>query len=233
MKITLPRLIFALSLLTASSTSVLAFGSSSTNYKLEGEFGIFGGAKSSANYNLTDTGGGFAIGFGSSANYGTGSGFQYVLAEIREIVFTVSTNQVDLGTISGTAKGVAQTITVTTNGAGGYQVTVQEDGELCSPSVAVCTNNIDNVAGDNIVDNNTEEYGLGTSKAGQYFIQDTDCTKSPFNATAIDGTPRQVASSSLPIDDDSTTLCFSAATSGVTAAGSYSHILTYIATGTF
>src|SRR3989337_2326239 len=100
-----------LSFLIASCTllllpsSVWAFSSSSTNYKLEGEFGIFGGAKSSTNYALTDTGGGFAVGFGSSANYGTGSGFQYVLAEIREIVFTVSTNQVGLGTISGTAKG--------------------------------------------------------------------------------------------------------------------------------
>src|SRR4030066_2582960 len=121
MKITLPRLIFALSLLTASSTSVLAFGSSSTNYKLEGEFGIFGGAKSSANYNLTDTGGGFAVGFGSSANYGTGSGFQYVLAEVREIVFTISTTTVNLGALtSSSVNNASHTITVTTNGAGGY-----------------------------------------------------------------------------------------------------------------
>src|SRR3990172_11144208 len=78
-------------------SKVYAFGSSSTNFKLEGEFGIFGGAKSSANFNLTDTGGGFAIGFGSSANYGTGSGFQYLLAEIREIVFIISSNSVNLG----------------------------------------------------------------------------------------------------------------------------------------
>lgn len=218
--------------LRSTRSKVYAFGSSSTNYNLEGEFGIFGGAKSSANYNLTDTGGGFAVGFGSSANYGSGSGFQYVLAEIREIVFTVSTNSVGLGTVSGTAKGVAQTITVTTNGAGGYKVTAQENGNLCSPSVAVCTNTVDDVAG-GTVDNNTEEYGLGTSKAGQYFAEDTDCTNAPFNATAIDGTARQVANSSLPVTSDTTTLCFSAATSGVTAAGSYTHVLTYIATGTF
>src|SRR3990167_10665960 len=83
-------------------TSVWAFSSSSDNFKLEGEFGIFGGAKSSTNYNLTDTGGGFAVGFGSSTSYGTGSGFQYVLAEIREIVFTISTTTVNLGSLSTT-----------------------------------------------------------------------------------------------------------------------------------
>ena len=214
-------------------TGAWGFGSSSTNYKLEGEFGNFGGSKGSTNYNLTDTGGGFAIGFGSSANFGSGSGFQYVLAEVQEIVFTISTNSVSLGTISGTAKGVPQTITVTTNGAGGYKVTVVENGNLCSPSVAVCTNNVDDVAGDNVVNDNTEEYGLGTSKSGQYFATDGSCASAPFNATAIDGTARQVASSSLPIDNDPTILCFSAATSGTTAAGSYSHTLTYIATGTF
>jgi len=212
---------------------VYAHSSSSTNYKLDSEFGNFGGSKSSASFNLTDTGGGFAIGFGSSANYGTGSGFQYLLAEIREIIFIISDNSVDLGTISGTAKGVPQTITVTTNGAGGYKVTVQENGNLCSPSVAVCTSTVDDVAGDNVVNDNTEEYGLGTSKTGQYFTEDPDCTNSPFNARAIDGTARQVANSSLPVTSDSTTLCFSAATSPTTAAGTYSHVLTYIATGTF
>ena len=142
MKITLPRLIFALSLLTASSTSVLAFGSSSTNYKLEGEFGIFGGAKSSTNYALTDTGGGFAVGFGSSTNYGTGSGFQYVLAEVPELVFTISSTSVNLGSLSGTPKGVSNTITVTTNAREGYKVTVLEDGNLRSG-----TNDIDDVSG--------------------------------------------------------------------------------------
>src|SRR4030066_26546 len=180
MRITLPRLILSLSLLIVSSSTVLAFGSSSTNYKLEGEFGIFGGAKSSTNYNLTDTGGGFAIGFGSSANYGTGSGFQYVLAEIREIIFTINPTLVNLGSLSGTPKGVSNTITVTTNAREGYQVTVMEDGNICR-------------------------------------------TTQPCNA----------ANDIADEDGDDTTLCYSAAISGTTAAGNYQHVLTYIATGTF
>jgi len=223
------RLSFLIALLSILllPASVWAFSSSSTNYKLEGEFGMFGGAKSSTNYALTDTGGGFAVGFGSSANYGSGSGFQYVLAEVPELIFTISTNSVSLGSLSGTPKGVSHTITVTTNAREGYKVTVLEDGNLRSGS-----NDIDDVSG-GTVDPGTEEYGLATSKSGQYFAQDTDCPNSPFNATAIDSTARQVASSSLPIDNDTTTLCYSAAISGNTPAGNYSHVLTYIATGTF
>ncbi|OGY22567.1 MAG: hypothetical protein A2113_04235 [Candidatus Woykebacteria bacterium GWA1_44_8] len=228
-----------LSFLIASCTllllpsSVWAFSSSSTNYKLEGEFGIFGGAKSSTNYALTDTGGGFAVGFGSSANYGTGSGFQYVLAEVPELVFTISSTSVNLGSLSGTPTSTSNTITVTTNAREGYKVTVLEDGNICRTAQPCnSSNDIGDVAG-GTVDPSTEEYGLATSKSGQYFAQDTDCANSPFNATAVDGTARQVASSSLPIDDDQTTLCYSAAISGTTAAGNYSHVLTYIATGTF
>ena len=232
MKKTLP-IAFAIILLLLTSyiidprSDTYGFSSSSDNFKLEGEFGIFGGAKSSTNYKITDTGGGFAIGFGSSANYGSGSGFQYVLAEVPELIFTISSTSVDLGSLSGTPKGVSHTITVTTNAREGYKVTAIEDGNL-----RYGANNIDDVAG-GTVDPNTEEYGLATSKTGQYFAQDTDCANTPFNATAIDGTARQVASADAPIDADQTTLCYSAAISGATPAGSYQHVLTYIATGTF
>jgi len=237
MKKILPVALAIFSLLLASyildlRSSVHAFSSSSDNFQLEGEFGIFGGAKSSTNYKITDTGGGFAIGFGSSANYGTGSGFQYVLAEVPELIFTISSTSVDLESISGTPKGVSQTITVTTNAREGYKVTVQENGNICRTGQPCNTAN-DIADADGEINPNTEEYGLATSKSGQYFVQDTDCANSPFNATAIDSTARQIASFPSPIDNDQTTLCYSAAISGTTAAGNYSHTLTYIATATF
>jgi len=225
---TLSKLIIAFIILFSSVTGVLAFSSNSETYKLEGEFGMFGGAKSSETYKMTDTGGGFAVGFGSSANYGTGSGFQYVIAEVREIIFTISSNSVDLESLSTTPKGVPNIITVTTNGAGGYKVSVVEDDNLCTSG----TDCITDVSG-GTVDPSTEEYGLGTSKSGQYFAEDSDCPNSPFNATAIDNQVRQVASADAPIDNDQTTLCYEAAITGTTPAGSYSHVLTYIATGTF
>jgi len=228
MRITLPRLILSLSLLIVSSSTVLAFGSSSTNYKLEGEFGIFGGAKSSTNYNLTDTGGGFAVGFGNSANYGAGSGFQYVIAELQEIIFTISTSTVNLGTLSASGVTTAShTITVTTNAPSGYLVTVVEDGNLRSGA-----NDVNDVSG-GTVDVGSEEYGLATSKSGQTITQDASCGPDPDNASAITASTQSVSSSALPIDSDTTTLCYSASISGATPGGSYSHILTYIATGTF
>lgn len=234
MKITLPRIIFALFFLFVSTSSVLAFGSSSASYNLEGEFGIFGGAKSSASYNLTDTGGGFAVGFGSSANYGTGSGFQYVLAEVREIIFTMSSNSVNLGSLStGSVTTGSHTITVTTNGAQGYQVTVVDNGNICRIAQPCdAANDIADV-GDGEVTVAAEEYGLATSKAGQDILQDAVCGSAPFLASGITGTAQSVASSALPIDEDGTTICYAASISGTTAAGDYTHVLTYIATGTF
>src|SRR4030043_1984099 len=113
-------------------SNIYGFSSSSTNYNLEGEFGIFGGAKSSTNYKITDTGGGFAIGFGSSANYGTGSGFQYVLAEVPEIIFEIQTSNVSIGTLTSSSVATqSHWIKVTTNAREGYNVTVLEDGNFC------------------------------------------------------------------------------------------------------
>jgi len=238
MKKILPIALAIFSLLLTSyildlTSKAHAFSSSSDKYKLEGEFGIFGGAKSSAtgNYKITDTGGGFAIGFGSSANYGSGSGFQYVLAEVPELVFTISSTTVNLGSLSGTPKGVSNTITVTTNAAKGYRVTVVEDGNICR-TAQPCNAANDIADADGEINLNTEEYGLGTSKPGQDIIKNPSCGSS-FEASAITNTPQTVASYSLPIDNDQTILCYSAAISGTTPAGNYSQVLTYIATGTF
>ncbi|MEX0617052.1 MAG: hypothetical protein WD231_04575 [Candidatus Woykebacteria bacterium] len=224
----LPFFIFGLTILLIPS-SVWAFGSSSTNYTLDAEFGNWAGSKSSTNYNLTDTGGGFAVGFGSSANYGTGSGFQYVLAEIREMTVTLSSNSINLGTLStGAVTTASNSIEVDTNAAGGYQVTVLDDGNLRTGAGA----DINDVSG-GTVGLGSEEYGLATSQSGQTITQDASCGPDPDNASAITTSAQLVASSSLPIEDDATILCYSASISGSTSAGSYSHVLTYITTGTF
>ena len=211
-------------------SSVWAFASSSTNYNLEAEFGNFGGAKSSTNYNLTDTGGGFAIGFGSSANYGTGSGFQYVIAEVREIVFIISSNTINLGTLSSASvTSASHTVEVTTNAAGGYQVTVLEDGNLRTGGGDTITDANDDV------DAGVEEYGLATSDTGQDITTwDGACNgTNPELANAITGATQTVAANAIPINNDVSTMCYSASITPTTEAGAYSHVLTYIATGTF
>ena len=212
-------------------TSVWAFKSTSTNYKLEGEFGIFGGAKSSTNYKLTDTGGGFAPGRTTSTNYTTGSGFQYVLAEIPQITFTISESSVNLLTLSTSAVNTdSHTISVTTNAREGYTARVFEDGNLRDGA-----KDINDAGVDNDVDQSSEEYGLATSRSGQDITEwDGACDGSnPEAAEAITGTPQSVASSALPVDNHSTTLCYAASIAGSTPNGVYQHVLTYIATGTF
>lgn len=210
-------------------SSVWAFASSSSNYNLEGEFGSFGGAKSSTNYSLTDTGGGFAVGFGSSASYGTGSGFQYVIAEVRELVFIISSNSIDLGTLSSASvTSASHTIEVGTNAAGGYKVTVLEDGNLRNGGDTISDANDD-------VDAGVEEYGLATSDTGQDITTwDDFCNgTNPELANAITSMSQSVASNAAPIDNDISTMCYSASITVTTDPGIYSHVLTYIATGTF
>src|SRR3972149_2896783 len=174
------RLALSLLILTCLLASfqglALAFPSSSTNFKLEGEFGIFGGAKTSTNYRLTDTGGGFAPGFSDSTNYRACSGFQCVGSLVPSITFTLSATTINLGTLTtGAVNNASHTATVTTN-LGGYSLTVVEDGNLRDSPDDV------NDVSDGAVTAGAEEYGLATSESGQAITQDTDCPNSPYSA---------------------------------------------------
>jgi len=209
--------------------SAAAFQQTSTNFKLEGEFGIFGGAKSSANYKLTDTGGGFAPGISTSGSYEVCSGFQCVLQKVPTITFTLGSNSVNLGSLSAASVTTQSHIfTVNTTLTTGYQVTVVEDGNLRS-SIG---NDINDVSG-GTVDAGSEEYGLATSKSGQNIVQDSSCGPDPDNASAVTGSSQTVASASVDVTGDQTTMCYGASISPTTPAGQYQHTLTYIATGTF
>lgn len=213
---------------------VLAFPSSSTNYKLDAELGIFGGEKSSTNYRLTDTGGGFATGFSDSSNYRSCSGFQCLIAQVPTITFTLSTNTINLGTLTtGGVNTSSHTISVTTN-LGGYTTKVYEDGNLCR-IVLPCNsaNDIADVA-DGAVTANNEEYGMATSQAGNDITQDTSCGSAAYNASGLTTGPQSVASKASPtVSAETTTICYAAAITGATAAGNYKQIVTYITTGTF
>ena len=142
-----------------------------------------------------------------------------------------------LGTLSNAAvQGCQITNTVSTNAVSGYNSTIVENGNLCSPSVAVCTNNIADVA-DGAITIAAEEYGVSTS--------DTDATgiTADFDGTcddggnetgsAITGTAQIYADETGAIASDATNLCFSASITATTEAGSYSHITTHITTGNF
>ncbi len=216
------------SLTTISARLAWGFGSSSDNYKLEGEFGIFGGAKTSDNYRLTDTGGGFAVTFGDSTNYRSCSGFQCVIAEVPKITVSLSTNSINLGTLStGSVNTASHTLSVTTNYSG-YTARVFEDGDLRRGTDTI------NDVGDGAVNAGSEEYGLATSEAGNNIIQDTDCAGSAYSASAVTTSPQSVASNAGPTyTAETTTLCYAASIAGSTPAGLYQQVLTFITTGSF
>lgn len=147
-----------------------------------------------------------------------------------------------LGTLGvGAINFCSYTNTVNTNASSGYVSTIVENGNLCSPSVAVCTNTIDDETGDSDVDEGTEEYGVSSNDTTgtQDVVNSTGCDDSGTSeaATAITGTAKVYADSgdgdAGPVSNAVTTICHSASVAGVTPAGSYSHIVTHITTGTF
>ena len=137
---------------------------------------------------------------------------------------------------SGAVNGCEITNTVSTNAASGYNTTIVGNGNLCSPSVAVCTDWIADVA-DTDIAAGTEEYGVSTTDTDATGITaDYDgvaCGGATENASAITGTAQVYADEGSPIASDATTLCFAASITATTEAGSYSHITTHITTGNF
>lgn len=116
------------------SGQVLAEDMQSDSYKIQfGNFNMSSGRKVSGSYVLSDTMGGLAVGpygqYGSS-NYFIGSGFQYVY-QIDYFNFSISKLNIDLGGLFAGSFGTdSNTITITTNGASGYNVYAFENHPL-------------------------------------------------------------------------------------------------------
>ena len=140
------------------------------------------------------------------------SGFQ--AAEKGILSYTLSDSSLDLGTLSDTSIALnSMTVTVSTDSETGYSLVVTEDGNLRSGA-----NDIDDVA-DGAVSVGVEEYGLRTVGDDGQLANDTAITGSLVVASRNGASPNQ-----------STPMEFRASIDGSTAAGSYSHVLTYTVT---
>jgi len=106
----------------------------SDSYKIQfGNFNMASGKRDGETYTLSDTMGGLAVGpygqYGSS-NYFIGSGFQYVY-QIDYFFFSISKLSIELGELFANSFATdSHTISVTTNGASGYNVYVFENHPL-------------------------------------------------------------------------------------------------------
>lgn len=145
---------------------------------------------------------------------------------------TISSTTCALGTLSTSQVDTCQyNVTVSTNAVGGYASTIKDDGNL-----RFGANDIDDAAGDNDVDQGSEEYGVGTSKAGQTITQYSTCNDpgaNPQPAKALTTSTQQFASATGPVSSDATTLCHAASITGSTPAGTYQQIVTIVVTATF
>lgn len=175
----------------------------STNYQISGSFGEAPGVHDTQS---------------TSTNYIVEAGFQAAASGVA-LSATLSANSVSLSSLSISAvNSASQTLTITTNSPTGYTTTISEDGNLRSGSEDI------NDVTDGAVTTGSEEYGFGTSgAAGQFNSTDT----------AITGASKTVATTSTIAINEQTAINYKAAISGTTAAGSYSHTITFTTTANY
>jgi hypothetical protein len=114
-----PILIFGISLSSAQTMQ-------STNYRIQSDSVNFGGGLStSTNYGLESTAGEIATGDAASASYNLKAGYQQMLTTF--ISMTAVSSVLMTPSIPGVSGGIANgstTVTVTTDSASGYQMTI-------------------------------------------------------------------------------------------------------------
>lgn len=154
--------------------------------------------------------------------------------------FASTSNGVNLGTLGTAANYSAQDITISTNGSGGYALTATSSGKLINPANGY---SIANAQGTNLTANDTpvpatlpagEAFGI--SACGSNASTNFDANPAKYgNPASSNGNPYvyNLASYAGAIASDMTTVVYAGKVAVTTPAGSYSTILTYIATPTF
>jgi hypothetical protein len=223
-----------------ATTPALAERLESDSYVIQfGNFNMTAGEKSSTNYNVTDTVGQTGAGpFGSygGSSYFVGSGFQYIY-QIDDFSFQISQVAVDLGTLTpNTHNTASHNLTITTRGAGGYNVYAYElhplrhsNGSATIPdttcNAGTCTQT---TAG---VWTTLTVTGFGYNMSGHdvpaAFVDSTYYKQFADNSLAE---AMQVVMSSSNIASNRTaTVTYKAGVSGIQAAGNYQTGVAYIA----
>lgn len=208
-----------------------------------GNLNSFSGNVSNATFNLTDTGGQLAPGLYSNANYRVRAGFQYIKSIIA-FRFSISTIFVDFGIIAPTTPVTrSNNLTISNGSAYGYQITAFENHQLLVPAsgqfipnttcdAGTCTTTTaaawtssltygfgyrcDNVSGTNC----STDFSTGT-----FYKQFADNSTGQTAVAVMSGTNvgRNMQGQ----------ITYKVNIPGTQAAGSYTNVITYIATPTF
>lgn len=158
-----------------------------------------------------------------------------VTADIDEsLTFTLSSNTAALGTMTTAAVAAAAAITMTinTNAANGYAVTIQDQGS------GVAAGLYKSVAPTDLIASATALLAAGTEGYGAQCASGTETCTAPYNVAgnnvgALQRTAQSFVSNTVPVSAVTADLTIKAAISGTTMAGNYADTLTLICTGTF
>jgi hypothetical protein len=189
----------------------------------------------STNYGVGTTIGQTAAGLFTSSGYYVKSGFQYIYS-IIPFSFTISSISINLGhLVPQTPSTASETLTVSSAGAGGYQVVASENHPLqvlgsaktisntnCNTSCTITTAGVWNL---------NSKYGFGFNMSGTDIPADfTDLTYfRPFADRSISQTPQVVMSSIYVGANRQSTVTYKVNIAGTQAAGVYNNIIMYTA----
>jgi hypothetical protein len=224
--------------------SVLAQSFSSNSYLIQmGNFNMTGGRKTSTTYNLTDTAGQTFQGQFDSTGFVVKAGFQYI-HDIGTFSFSISDLDIDFGSLPPNTLSTDQnTLTVSHNGSGGYQVLAYEDHPLrhSLTSTDIPDSTCDDTTCTQVLCRpwtSTSIYGFGFNASGD----DVDTSASKFadstyfcqfaDAEIIE-TPQPVMASSTVGINRQATITYQANIHSLQEAGTYSTFITYLAIPTY
>lgn len=230
-----------LALIFFSVALVHAVNMESDRYKIQfGNVNIGARNQSSSNYNLSTTLGQTAANEFSSQGYTVKAGFQYIHS-IIPFSFSLSQISIDFGSLVSSIPKTSQTVlTVSFGGAGAYQVTAAENGQLRT----LLNNSIPDTSCDSGSSCNeslaqpwtlSSTYGFGYNMAGNDIPTDfVDSTYyRPFPDLTQSESPAVVMSSTNVGKNRQSTMTFKVNVGPVQPAGSYQTIVNIVATPSF
>lgn len=227
-------------LLFSAWNLALAKNMSSDNYQIQmGNFNMASGKKQSAGYKLLDTLGQNAPGEYDSTGFIIKAGFEYIKS-IIPFSFTISDLSINFGSlIADNPTTQSNTLTVSSGGGTGYQITTMEDHPLQAPGTITQIPDTTCDGGVNTCDEQTAKvwssttaYGFGFNMSGNDIPADfADSTYFRQFADKSGSENPQVVMSSLNVGTNrQSTVTYKVNVSGVQAAGNYENSITFICT---
>lgn len=223
---------------------VLSFTMIGDNWKIDfANLNMGGGAPSGSGKKLTFTTGQTAPGLYTGTNYKVRAGFQYVYTLIP-FRFSISQTQVDFGTLTPTNPVTRTNILKISNGsANGYQVTAFENHQLLNPGngFAIPDTTCDNGLCTETTSaqwTNTLTYGFGYRCDN---VAGSDCATGFTNSNyykqfadaSLNESPQSVMSGTNVGRNKEVQITYKVNISGTQPAGTYTNVITYVATPTF